>query len=464
MPENCPSERSRRDEAALADTESPAPPRAAAVTSHDCRTSAKPMMPAPSASTRRRAPSVRDARRFVRPVRGADPPLRSGTHADRHLAAVEIEVDFRGVGREGALVGQLLVGVVAAAEAQPVGDAGDERAGQPADDEPGQQGRDQRERAPRGDDRQADDDERDRPQPPGAAGGIAVDGARLDRQRDDAGGDEGNPPEDEAAVDLHGSVLSCSDRHNSRADGDPAVLAGGIIMSVVRRALTMLASTSLAISFAGPTSGSQPVELPAWACSPDDIAAAASSAVGTRRVGGGRRKRPPPRPGHGPGGPRPATVREGSRAQHVLGDGSGVLARGDRWCHRRRHGRADPEPDRRDQPCVQRQRRRSGGRLQLLADGRHAHRPRGLVPDAVGRSGARDEAGAQAGREQRPQHLLDERRGVPGLRIPPRDHGHRAGIPRRRRARLADDARHLDGVCRRLRRGRHAHARGRATG
>ena len=37
-----------------------------------------------------------------------------------------------------------------------------------------------------------------------------IDEAGLDRQRDAAGGDEGDAPEDQPAIDVHVSVLSCS--------------------------------------------------------------------------------------------------------------------------------------------------------------------------------------------------------------------------------------------------------------
>ena len=55
-------------------------------------------------------------------------------------------------------------------------------------------------------------------------------------------------------------------------------------MSVARRALTVLATATLAISFAGPTSGSPAADPLAWACAPDEIAEASIATIPWWRV------------------------------------------------------------------------------------------------------------------------------------------------------------------------------------
>jgi hypothetical protein len=125
------------------------------------------------------------------------------------VAAVEVELDGGGAA-ERAVGGDPIVDLPAAPEVQARGDAGDERPDERARHEAGRQRRDQGERRAAGDDRQADDDQHHRPEAPGIASDVGCDEIGLDGQRHGAGGDEAHAPEDEAAIDLHLRMFSCS--------------------------------------------------------------------------------------------------------------------------------------------------------------------------------------------------------------------------------------------------------------
>jgi hypothetical protein len=108
-----------------------------------------------------------------------DGPVAAGHGRHVELAAVQVQVDLR-LGLERATFGQRLFGVTLAAEAEAVGESGHEGAGHAADHEPGDDGGDDRELRPRGDDRQPDDDDDHRPEAPSLLRALGSDGPRLD--------------------------------------------------------------------------------------------------------------------------------------------------------------------------------------------------------------------------------------------------------------------------------------------
>ena len=149
----------------------------------------------------------------------------------------------------------------------------------------------------------------------------------------------------------------------------------------------------------------------------------------------------------GTGSPGSTGLRERKSGSRLLGNRSRLLPRDHRRGDRQRH------------------RRRSRTQIRVLNDtfgggeggadtgfsfelaGDHPHRQRRLVRDRDLRRRGRDEAGPQAGRQQRAERLLDERRRVPRLGLLPGHRHHQAGLPRWHRHRLAVD----EGRLRRIR-------------
>ena len=154
---------------------------------------------------------------------------------------------------------------------------------------------------------------------------------------------------------------------------------GGCLMTVVPRGMALLASAALSLSLAAPSIASVASHgLPAWACSPEEIAAGAAG-LGAEARGGaaadsngrvrekdtGQIVSRPSEVRQGPGAGRLVTV---PVYWHVVTDGA-----------RRRHRRPDPQPDQRDQPRFSGSDGGAASGFTFLARRCHAHEQPRLV-------------------------------------------------------------------------------------
>ena len=168
-------------------------------------------------------------------------------------------------------------------------------------------------------------------------------------------------------------------------------------MSFVRRAPTLVALAALSLSLAGPATASPTASgVPAWACSPEEIATAGAGSGAEARGGVDGQ----------------ALVRDKDTGEVVRDLPEEAKGRAPSnfsvtvpvYLHVVTDGTAGAVTDTQIRTQIsainrglQRRRGRGGHRLHVLARRRHPHQQRRLVSVPVGRRRARDEASAEAG-------------------------------------------------------------------